>query len=108
MLGQDLQTSPDGVFRIARRVAKDRVISTVDPEARHGHKTAARDRLLAAAWLASLHVAVECPERGKSNALARPAGLSSPHETGGAPGQGPRPASRSCRDPWRCRREETP
>ena len=32
----------DGVFRIARRVAKDRVISTVDPEARHGHKTAAR------------------------------------------------------------------
>jgi len=30
------------VFRIARRVAKDRVISTVDPEARHGHKTAAR------------------------------------------------------------------
>jgi hypothetical protein len=42
VLGQDLQTSPDGVFRIARRVAKDRVISTVDPEARHGHKTAAR------------------------------------------------------------------
>ena len=34
--------APDGVFRIARRVAKDRVISTVDPEARHGHKTAAR------------------------------------------------------------------
>ena len=32
----------DGVFRIARRVAKDRVISTVDPEARHGHKTSAR------------------------------------------------------------------
>src|SRR5664279_127204 len=31
-----------GLMRIARRVAKDRVISTVDPEARHGHKTAAR------------------------------------------------------------------
>jgi hypothetical protein len=30
------------VFRIARRVARDRVISTVDPQARHGHKTAAR------------------------------------------------------------------
>jgi len=30
------------VFRIARRVAKDRVISTVDPQARHGHKTSAR------------------------------------------------------------------
>jgi len=29
------------VFRVARRVAKDRVISTVDPQARHGHKTAA-------------------------------------------------------------------
>jgi hypothetical protein len=48
VLGQDLE--PDagdpgdvgGVFRIARRVAKDRVISTVDPDARHGHKTAAR------------------------------------------------------------------
>jgi hypothetical protein len=30
------------MLRIARRVAKDRVISTVDPDARHGHKTAAR------------------------------------------------------------------
>ena len=40
--GQDLDEGDDGVFRIARRVAKDRVISTVDPEARHGHKTAAR------------------------------------------------------------------
>lgn len=42
VLGQDLQAGEDGVFRIARRVAKDRVISTVDPQARHGHKTAAR------------------------------------------------------------------
>lgn len=42
VLGQDLDTGEDGVFRIARRVAKDRVISTVDPEAQHGHKTAAR------------------------------------------------------------------
>jgi hypothetical protein len=40
--GQDLDEGADGVFRIARRVAKDRVISTVDPDARHGHKTAAR------------------------------------------------------------------
>ena len=30
------------MFRIARRVAKDRVISTVDADARHGHKTSAR------------------------------------------------------------------
>ncbi len=42
VLGQDLDCDEAGVFRIARRVAKDRVISTVDPEARHGHKTAAR------------------------------------------------------------------
>jgi hypothetical protein len=42
VLGQDLETTEDGMFRIARRVAKDRVISTVDPQARHGHKTSAR------------------------------------------------------------------
>ncbi len=42
VLGQDLEQDEAGVFRIARRVAKDRVISTVDPQARHGHKTAAR------------------------------------------------------------------
>jgi hypothetical protein len=42
VIGQDLAEGEDGVFGIARRVAKDRVISTVDPRARHGHKTAAR------------------------------------------------------------------
>lgn len=42
VLGQDLETDDEGRFRIARRVAKDRIISTVDPDARHGHKTAAR------------------------------------------------------------------
>ncbi len=42
VVGQDLEPGEDGRFRIARRVAKDRVISTVDPDARHGHKTAAR------------------------------------------------------------------
>ena len=42
VLGQDLVQRDDGVFAIARGVAEDRVISTVDPEARHGHKTAAR------------------------------------------------------------------
>ena len=40
--GQDLDEGADGVFRVARRVAKDRIISTVDPQARHGHKTSAR------------------------------------------------------------------
>ena len=39
---QDVQPGEqDGTWRIARRVAKDRVISTVDPEARHGHKSVA-------------------------------------------------------------------
>jgi hypothetical protein len=42
VLGQDLEAGDDGRFRIARRVAPDRVISTVDPDARHGHKTQAR------------------------------------------------------------------
>ena len=42
LLGQDLETDDEGTFRIARRVAPDRIISTVDPDARHGHKTAAR------------------------------------------------------------------
>jgi Transposase DDE domain/Transposase domain (DUF772) len=42
VLGQDLETGDDGVLRIARKVAPDRVISTVDPEARHGHKTSHR------------------------------------------------------------------
>lgn len=42
VVGQDLDEGEDKVFRIARRVAPDRVISTVDPQTRHGHKTAAR------------------------------------------------------------------
>ena len=41
VVGQDLDRDADGVFRIARRVAADRVISTVDPQARHGRKTSA-------------------------------------------------------------------
>jgi Transposase DDE domain/Transposase domain (DUF772) len=42
LVGQDLETTSEGTFRIARQVARDRVISTVDPDARHGHKTDAR------------------------------------------------------------------
>jgi hypothetical protein len=42
VLGQDLEAGADGVLRIARKVATDRVISTVDPQARHGHKTSHR------------------------------------------------------------------
>lgn len=46
VVGQDLEQRDDGMFRIARRVAKDRVISTVDPEAtrpRPVASTATRD-----------------------------------------------------------------
>src|ERR1019366_4402448 len=41
VVGQDIEEGDDGVYRIVRGVAKDRVISTVDPEARHGHKSSA-------------------------------------------------------------------
>jgi len=45
--GQDVEPADgsdgtDGRWRIARKVAKDRVISVVDPEARHAHKTVHR------------------------------------------------------------------
>lgn len=45
--GQDVEPAQgsdgtDGRWRIARRVAEDRVISTVDPDARHAHKTRER------------------------------------------------------------------
>jgi hypothetical protein len=45
--GQDVEPAEgsdgtDGRWRIARRTARDRVISTVDPEARHIHKNRAR------------------------------------------------------------------
>ena len=46
MAGQDVEPvegsdGTDGRWRIARKVAPERVISTVDPEARHAHKTRA-------------------------------------------------------------------
>jgi hypothetical protein len=45
--GQDVEPvegsdGTDGHWRIAQRVAQDRVISTVDPDARHAHKTVHR------------------------------------------------------------------
>src|SRR5204863_10035293 len=47
--GQDVEHVPDpddpgggGRWRIARAVAADRMISTVDPDARHAHKTVHR------------------------------------------------------------------
>ena len=63
--GQDVEPGDDeGTWRIAQRVAPDRVISTVDPEARHMHKSRSeyRDGYKA-------HVAVE-PETGLITAAA--------------------------------------
>ena len=40
--GQDVGQGADGVFRIARKTARGRVISTVDTQARHGHKSRRR------------------------------------------------------------------
>jgi IS5 family transposase len=43
--GQDVEPGEDeGTWRIAQRTAPDRVISTVDPDARHVHKTVHRYR----------------------------------------------------------------
>ena len=42
VIGQDIQETADGRFVIAQGVAPDRVVSVVDPEARHGHKSNAR------------------------------------------------------------------
>jgi transposase len=42
VIGQDIEETADGRFIIAQGVAPDRVISVVDPQARHGHKTGAR------------------------------------------------------------------
>ena len=42
ILGQDLEEDEERHHRIVRGVARDRVISTVDPDTRHGHKTSSR------------------------------------------------------------------
>ena len=56
--GQDVEQASDGTWRVAEKVAPDRVISTVDPEARHMHKSRSeyRDGFKA-------HLAIE-PETG--------------------------------------------
>jgi len=63
--GQDVEPGDDdGTWRIAHKVAKDRVISTVDPETRHMHKSRSnyRDGYKA-------HLAVE-PDTGIITAVA--------------------------------------
>ena len=46
VVGQDTEPDPDreGKWRIARRVAPDRTISVVDPQARHARKTRSQRR----------------------------------------------------------------
>jgi IS5 family transposase len=62
--GQDVEQDEDGTWRIAQKVAPDRVISVVDPEARHMHKSRSeyRDGYKA-------HLAVE-PQTGLVTAAA--------------------------------------
>jgi IS5 family transposase len=63
--GQDVEPGDDpGTWRIAQKVAPDRVISTVDPESRHMHKSVStyRDGF-------KIHVAVE-PDTGIITAAA--------------------------------------
>ena len=62
--GQDVEQDDEGTWKIAQRVAPDRVISTVDPESRHMHKSRSeyRDGYKA-------HIAVE-PETGLVTAAA--------------------------------------
>lgn len=83
--GQDVEPADgsdgtDGRWRIARRTAPDRIISTVDVEARHIHKSAQqRDDGYKA------HLAVE-PETGLFTAVAlRPGAGAAHHETAVAP-----------------------
>ena len=40
LLGQDIEEEEDGRYQIKDGVARDRIISTVDPEMRHGRKSA--------------------------------------------------------------------
>src|SRR5918993_3660132 len=75
--GQDLEPGDRrGSWRIARRVAPDRVLSTVDPQARHTRKTSAHKRDGYRA-----HVAAE-PETGLFTACALTAANAADGPTG--------------------------
>jgi IS5 family transposase len=73
--GQDVEQDDDGTWKIAQRVAPDRVISTVDTEARHMRKSRSeyRDGYKA-------HIAVE-PETGLITAAALTAANASDAKT---------------------------
>ena len=109
--GQDVEPvensdGTDGRWRIARRVAEDRVISVVDPDARHAHKTMSRrqdgftahvvvepdtglitvTRLTAAAGAANSDAAVGLALFSSDNSIAGPVQVlgDSAYGTGGA------------------------
>jgi len=83
--GQDIEPADgsdgtDGRWKIARRTAPERVISTVDPEARHIHKS---ERQRQDGYKA--HLAIE-PETGLFTAVAlRPGAGAAHHEAAVAP-----------------------
>jgi hypothetical protein len=106
VMGQDLEQRADGVFRIARRVAPDRVISTVDPEARHGHKTAARgfdgykghiaidpdSEIIVATEVTAGNVGDAVPAETLLSDVLAPAGEADTLPTGGGPAASVHPA----------------
>jgi hypothetical protein len=106
--GQDVEPADDdGTWRIARRTASDRVISTVDPDSRHVHKVRAyRDRYKA-------HVIVEPTDRSdlrpQAHRRQRPRrshwGRAHGQRTPGPPGAR-RLRLRLGRDPCRTRRRK--
>ena len=74
--GQDVEQDEDGTWKIARKVAPDRVISTVDPETRHMHKSVSEQRDGFKA-----HIAIE-PETGLVTAVALTPGNAPDGKTG--------------------------
>ena len=89
--GQDVEPGEqDGTWRIAKKVAKDRVISAVDPEARHGHKSVSvrKDGYKA-------HLAVE-----PSTGIVTAAALTAANAPTGRPGWGCSPESQTGSRSW--------
>jgi hypothetical protein len=115
--GQDIEETTDGRFRIFEGTAPDRVISTVDPQARHGHKKTFRNRLLRRrprTWLGRLVEGdVEpSPGRGAGASQLRRGGQLPPHTIGVVQHQQSRPllddvAAESRSRPWRSRSSST-
>ena len=72
--GQDVEADPKvpGRWRIARRVAKGRVISTVDPEARHARKSRSQRRTATRPTSAPSPTPGSSPQQNSPQRLRRP------------------------------------